>query len=318
MNERTKSIIDTGRQGGFSNCPPWWFKSLAWTFPFWTTTLVVLFLIALSFCFNMLGYSVTAAIPHAALPQMFIVIPLVIFTHAFVTNNWFRKNIVAIMCVNIFWILTSGTTQGSLAMTAWHASGMPIQGTLKEAESCSDGMFLPNRCGSELNSRASATLRRMYEKQLCNQTNPGFVCRLLILDLNSAPICYRIENSRIGGELYYSRLDHEPFAAYPQKQSHSTEAKSFNKIMLVTPKQMIELSKNFTAAKGFYNQNKFRTVEYDETQKQNLLEFQVTGKYYFYCFHDNNRWGDDPKAKKLEPEFIVTIKDICEDVVRSN
>lgn len=266
----------------------------------------------------MLGYPVTAAIPRAALPQMFVVVPLVISIHASAINGWIRKKIIALICANIVLLMSLGITQGALTKMAWHASGMPIEGTLKEAENLSAGMFLPNRCGSELNRRASAILKCLHEKLLCNQTNPGFVCRLLVLAPDAVPTCYRIENSRTGGELYYSKLDHEPFPIFLKKQNLSTEAKATNKITLVTPKQMIELSKNLTAAKGFYNQNRFRTVEYDEMQKQYLLEFQVAGQYYYYTFHDTDRWTPDLKTRELGPEFIVTIKNICEDVVRSN
>ncbi|MFA7337854.1 MAG: hypothetical protein WC028_13790 [Candidatus Obscuribacterales bacterium] len=307
----------TDRPGGFSSNPPWWFKTLSWTMPISSVIIVGCFLMTLSYCLNMLGYPLAAFIASGSLILLLFIFPVLFYIHAIAFSNWYRKNVVALICVNILLIMSLGTTQGGLSNIAWHVCGMPIHCTLKEAESCSEGMFLPNRCGKELNSRASAVLRRMYEKPLCNQVNPAFVCRLLAIDLNCAPICYRIERTSNGGELYFSRLDHEPFTAYPQKQSNSVEAGTTNKILMMSPAQMLELSKNLTRAKHFYSQNKFRTVEYSEIQKQYLLEFQVEGKHYYYSFHENNRWQYDPKPTKLEPEFIVKIREICEDVVRS-
>lgn len=307
----------TDRSGGFSNNPPWWFKTLSWTSSLWTIFVVAFFMTGLNYSLNFLGYPISAVIPCAALPQLFLIIPMVIFALSFICNNWFRRKCIYLLCINYFWLIIFGMpTQGALSKMALHICGMPIQGTLKEAESCTDGKFLPNRCNPELNLRATSILKLMYEKPLCNQNNPAFVCRLLVLDLDCVPICYRIERSKSGFTLYYTRLDPEPFEGYTGGQVSSPTSYTCNKLV-ISPAQLAQLSTALNDAKIFYNQNKFHSVEYDVTEKQYLLEFQVDGKYYYYSFLEDKPRRSDARDAKLEPAFIQKIKEICEDVVRS-
>ncbi len=319
MNDSYGKSIETGNQSGFSNNPPWWFKTLSWTYPLWTIFVVALFMQGLDYSLNLLGYPLSALVPSNALPQLFLIIPMVLIALSFVCNNWFRKKCIYLLCINYFWLIFLGMpTQGALSRAAWHICGRPIQGTLKEAESCPEGKFLPNRCNPELNIRATLLLRFMNEKQICQQANPAFVLRLLVIDLDCAPICYRIESSQNGGTLYYKRLDHEPIGGYPEGQGNALATNSSNKALFISPVQLTQLSTALADAKNFYNQNKFHTVEYEEKEKQYLLEFQVEGKYYYYSFLEDEPRRSDARDARLEPACIQKIKEICEDVVRSN
>lgn len=307
----------TDRPGGFSSNPPWWFKTLSWTFPPWSILVVTFFLNGLNFLLNLLGYPITALIPYDELPQLFLIIPGVLFVLFFACNNWFRRKSIYLLCFNFLLLCVFGTAYGTLSTAAWITSGMPIKGTVKEAESCTDGKFFPNRCNPELNLRATSILKLMYEKPLCNQNNPAFICRLLVLDLDCVPICYRIERSKSGVTLYYTRLNPEPFEGYTGAQVSSPASYTCNRLV-ISPTQLTQLSTALADAKIFYNQNKFHTVAYDVTEKQYLLEFQVDGKYYYYSFLEDEPRRSDARDAKLEPAFIEKIKEICEDAVGSN
>lgn len=307
----------TDRPGGLSNNPPWWFKTLSWTFPPWSILVVACFLNGLNFLLNLLGYPITALIPYDKLMPLYLIIPCLLFVLCSACNNWFRRKSIYLLCFNFLLLCVLGPTYGTLSTATWIASGVPIKGTIKEAESCTDGKFLPNRCDPKLNLRATSILKLMYEKPLCNQNNPAFVCRLLVLDLDCVPICYRIERSKSGFTLYYTRLDPEPFEGYTGGQVSSPTAYICNRLV-ISPAQLTQLSTALTDAKIFYNQNKFHSVEYDVTEKQYLLEFQVDGKYHYYNFLEDKPRRSDARDAKLEPAFIEKIKEICEDVVSSN
>lgn len=319
MNDSYGKSIVTGSQSRFSNSPPWWFKTLSWTFPLWTIFVVAFFMQGLDYSLNLLGYPISALVPSNALPQLFLIIPMVLIALSFVCNNWFRRKCIYLLCINYFWLIFLGMpTQGALSRAAWHICGRPIQGTLKEAESCPEGKFLPNRCNPELNLRATLILKFMNEKQVCEQLSQAFICRLLTIDLDCAPICYRIESSQNGGTLYYKRLNHEPIGGYPGGQGNALATNSSNKAIFISPAQLTQLSTALADAKNFYNQNKFHTVEYEDKEKQYLLEFQVAGKYYYYSFLEDEPRRSDARDARLEPPCIQKIKEICEDAVRSN
>src|SRR3990167_2600924 len=50
-----------------------------------------LFLNGLNFLLNLLGYPITALIPYDELPQLFLLIPGLLFVLFFACNNWFRR-----------------------------------------------------------------------------------------------------------------------------------------------------------------------------------------------------------------------------------
>jgi len=229
----------------------------------------------------------------------------------------FLYSVVGFMCLlGAFFVLTLfGFTQGSIASALWRATGCVVTDSQEHLEHRSAG-YLPNRCGKWLSERATKTFVRMNEPVICEEPHTNFVCRLLIFDTGlKGPVrCYRAETRQNGsGLLTYKTLDCEPNVFSRIETKIEKETLVTHQIPM-SSEELTEFTKTLAEAREYYMQNRFHSYECTPSREHYLLEFEYSGRYYYYDFEGRAELGRHAMPTKPLPPFLQKLVQLCQEM----
>lgn len=293
--------------------------TLAWTFPIWWLICFQLYLSATTRLARQCGFELTTFIPPQFFYSAYLLIPIAWGLFLFFSSDWFRKQFIFML---MFWVVlwcALDVTQSSLHMAFWSAMGFPIEDSLNSLEQKASELFLPKRCQSMMNERATMALEMMSEQSICDSMPANFVYRLLIFNPGmEGPItCFRLEMDKDGtGTLYCKKMSHEPNVfAWRSERNNSApvDTKKYSLSAAATAEALAQIA----FAENYYQKNKYRSYWCIPRRGHYLLEFQTLGKYFYYDFQ-----GDEPNnepAPFLEPipDFLTKLIELNTEITRS-
>jgi hypothetical protein len=253
-----------------------------------------------------LGGYMAAGVPFETIFAIMMLGPIVFFAIMFCLSGWFRwRSPLVLLCWGLMWEC-SGLTQGAFKSMLSLYCGSQIKENISIIEKHSPDMYLPNRSDNWENRGVTFFLKTVNEPLICENAAPTFVCRMIVLTLGGAPLCYRVDKeSGGGGILTFKKLDQEPVKYLPSSQTEG----AINRSVHLSAEKMKELFPLVEAARQFYQQNKYSDPESYKRYGRMLLEFQVDGRYYFYSFMGESEQDRGPNSMPTPP-FISKMRDL--------
>ena len=312
-----KSLAPRKFTDTYSNEPPFWFALGVWFFPVWWLICYISSLSAITRIATQFGFDLPSLLSPQGLCAPFILIPVLWGALLLKTNNWFRRRLPIMIIVWIALIVLGDVTQGAMSEAFWLAQGCPVKDSLEVTERRAPGRYLPNRCHEYMNSRASGMLEAMNERVICEEPNPKFVCRLLVLgsDTGGSVKCFRIETQADGsGILCYKKIDSEPNPYSKIRFKFGRDTMLSREYRLSTTK-LKELDAILAGAEQYYQRYKYRSDRFASSGKHYLLEFQVLGKYFYYDVPERSSARVPLGTVQPEPmpPFLQKLLTLCQD-----
>lgn len=196
--------------------------------------------------------------------------------------------------------------------------GFPIEDSLNNLEQKSSGLFLPKRCETLMNQRATMVLEMMNEKIICESMPPSFVYRLLVFGagMNGPVTCFRLEINKNGeGTLYCKKIASEPngFAWHNGRDNAAPVNATKYSLSAATRTEAIA---HIAEAENYYQKNKYLSYWCIPRREHYLLEFQARGKYFYYDFQGCE--PDNAPAPFCEPvpDFLAKLLELNNEITK--